>query len=177
MCAERVEAVWAADRPDYNAYFEAISAGDLDSTKAALNSNINVNALRGDGMEGETALHIAAGAGHVDIVEFLIANGAIIDIRNRFRDGENTPLLQAAFSCRARVVEILLDNGADIKAVGEMQRTSLLHVLWNVPHVEAKHIEMIELLLDRGHDPYSDNIETGGTIVCKIEYTKGLKRH
>lgn len=160
--------VWAPERPDYEAFFKAASAGDLEDVKIALDTNIKVDALQGDGWEGETALHMASAAGNVDIVELLIARGATVDIHDRSPHGPSTPLHDAAFFGRARVVEALLDHGADIKAVGEMDGTVLQQVLRNKKHVEPHHIETIILLLDRGHDIHAGSMELGGTVVNRL---------
>ena len=43
----------------------------------------NMSEEGGGGGPGETALHLAAGAGHSSIVELLLNRGASIEIRNR----------------------------------------------------------------------------------------------
>ena len=161
-------AIWAPECPDYEAFFNAVSTGNSADVKTALNSNIEIDALQGDGGDGKTAVHLASAAGYVNIVEYLIASGAVVDIHDRSQHGPSTPLHDAAFFGRCRVVEVLLDNGADIKAVGEQDGTVLQQVLRSKKHVEPQHIETIILLLDRGHDIHSGSMELGGTVVSRI---------
>ena len=71
---------------------------------------------RGDPMtkpvrsSGVTALHLAASAGHVDVVKILVENGARIEIKATNSDW--TPLRCAARGGHEEVVRYLLKNGA-----------------------------------------------------------------
>ncbi len=169
-------AIWAPERPDYEAFFKAVTAGILADVKTALNAHIEINAMHGHGEDGETALHMASAAGHVDIVEYLIANGAIVDSHDIGQHGPSRPLHDAAFFGRARVVEVLLNNGADITALGEQGGTVIQQVLRSEKRVEPRHIETIVLLLDRGHDIHSGAIELGGTVVRVTASATELRR-
>ena len=92
-------------------------------------------------MDGATALHAAAGAGDVGMVEALLQAGA--DARARLRKSHSTPLLSAAARGHARVVEALLEGagGAQDKALllSDLDSSggSALHASAVGGHVEA----------------------------------------
>jgi ankyrin repeat protein len=60
---------------------------------------------------GATALHLAAGAGHVDVTSLLLAHGA--DPNAQESAWNQTPLVFAAAWNRADVIRVLLQHGAD----------------------------------------------------------------
>lgn len=74
------------------------------------------------GQLGMTALDWAAVKGHVEVVQFLLDNGADIDCRGSFGD---TPLIRAAGNGQLEVVKLLLAAGADVNAKNNGGRTAL----------------------------------------------------
>ena len=65
------------------------SDGDLDRVKAAVSGGEDID---GRGSEWNTALHEACRKGHVDIVKYLLDNGANTELTNIF---DRTPLYLA----------------------------------------------------------------------------------
>ena len=65
--------------------------------------------------DNDTALMKAAGQGHIEIVRFLVEQGADLDIRNR---QEQNALMFAAAGGHLAVVVFLIDSGADVSPVG-----------------------------------------------------------
>lgn len=61
---------------------------------------------------GWTPLHYACARGHLEVAQFLIANGASIDSLSQ---GDTTPLMMAVHSGNEALVKLLLDKGADLK--------------------------------------------------------------
>ena len=59
-----------------------------------------------------TPLHYACAKGHLDIAQFLIANGAKVDSLNL---GGTTPLMMAVQSGNELLVKLLLDKGANLQ--------------------------------------------------------------
>jgi ankyrin repeat protein len=59
-----------------------------------------------------TPLHYACARGHLDVAQFLIANGAIVDSMSL---GDTTPLMMAVQSGNEQLVKLLLDKGADLQ--------------------------------------------------------------
>ena len=61
---------------------------------------------------GWTPLHYACAKGHLEVAEFLITNGAIVDSMSL---GNTTPLMMAVQSGNEQLVKLLLDKGADLQ--------------------------------------------------------------
>ena len=59
-----------------------------------------------------TPLHYACARGHLDVAQFLIANGATVDSLSL---GNTTPLMMAVQSGNELLVKLLLDKGADLQ--------------------------------------------------------------
>jgi len=88
-----------------------------------------------------TPLHVAASAGHTDILSLLIEHGA--DVNSRGADNY-TPLHQASRNGRLEAGQFLLNHGADIDARSEFNRPALLYAS------NDGHVDFVRMLLDRG---------------------------
>jgi ankyrin repeat protein len=88
-----------------------------------------------------TPLHVAASAGHSDILLLLIENGADVNGRGDFG---GTPLHRAAIEARLEAGQILLDRGADIDVQDDYKDTALVYA------ADSGHVEFARMLLERG---------------------------
>ena len=90
--------------------------GALEEHQAA-GTNLNAaNAI------GSSALNDAAFFDSAKAAEWLLKNGAFVDIR----DGNGgTPLITAAFMGNAKTVKVLLKHGADVNATNDTGQSSL----------------------------------------------------
>ena len=61
---------------------------------------------------GWTPLHYACAKGQIEIAQYLLANGAIVD---SLSPGNTTPLMMAVQSGNEVLVKLLLDKGADLQ--------------------------------------------------------------
>uniref|UniRef100_K3WFM7 Protein kinase domain-containing protein n=1 Tax=Globisporangium ultimum (strain ATCC 200006 / CBS 805.95 / DAOM BR144) TaxID=431595 RepID=K3WFM7_GLOUD len=74
-------------------------------------------------LTGETPFHIAAQHGHADIVSFLLANRAQVNVLDR---AGNTPLIAASRYGCVNVVQVLLELGASVNHVNALGETALI---------------------------------------------------
>jgi len=61
---------------------------------------------------GWTPLHYACSKGQLEVAQFLVANGAIVDSRS---PNGTTPLMMAVQSGNEQLIKFLLDKGADLQ--------------------------------------------------------------
>jgi ankyrin repeat protein len=121
----------------------AIRAGDLKQVQAVLAAGgIAINAKAGP--EESTALTLAAGRGHVEMVRLLLSKGADIDARTKRLE---TPLFFAARQGHHAVVALLVDAMAATDLTDLEGRTPLIVA------AGAGHLEVVKLLLDAGANP------------------------
>lgn len=85
--------------------------GDVDEVRSCLTTAVDLEKFA---KNGRTALHCAAAADHVEVVEALYDAGADIEVKVRTAE-ELTPLHLALVSDNYRSVEKLLDCGADLE--------------------------------------------------------------
>lgn len=89
----------------------AAKSGNLDVLEAFLPKYRDVNSCKTT--EGRSGLHIAAEQGHKSAVEWFLENGARVDELDKTK---NTSLHLAVANKKADVVELLVNEGADIGA-------------------------------------------------------------
>lgn len=113
--------------------------GDLEAVMQRLNEGSDVNASN---EFGDSALSLAAVAGHQDVVLLLFAKGARVGAMNRKRE---TALVQAARAGRIEVLNILMSHE---EPIDDKQYHMALGAA-----AEKGHLGVVKLLLDRGGDP------------------------
>ena len=99
------------------------------------------------------SLITAAGRGHAQTVQSLLANGAAVNFQD---EHGSTPLLMAARSGDLETVEILLAKGSNVRAQDNEGRTALMRALEHRREgIEAseqpnQYYEIVELLIAKG---------------------------
>jgi hypothetical protein len=111
---------------DVESLFDAVEKQRFDDVKALVQKGVDVNSSDKD--ELNAPLHKAVLNDSVEIAEFLVANGARIQVHDQ---DENTPLHEAAHSGNIAIVEFLLANGADRYATNFEGSTPLHFSVWN----------------------------------------------
>jgi ankyrin repeat protein len=128
-----------------NGVFHEVESGDVEAVRALLDKDPGL--IRSRDKDGYTMLHRAAQQGHLQLVELLIAKGALVDERSH--DGSNlTSLHLAANENQIDTVKLLLEKGADIDARGKGERykgwNALAFASWN------NYKGLVELLIEKG---------------------------
>ena len=90
--------------------------GKLNFVKVLLRYEANIEArgtikINGEVIQDCTALWVAAGKSHFDVVRLLIEQNAEVDGRT---SSNSTPLRAAAFNGHLNIVRCLVENGADV---------------------------------------------------------------
>jgi ankyrin repeat protein len=125
---------------DNNAKFlKAVTEGNIKLVQKFLEDGIDVD-TRNEG--NRTALVIAAGRGNLEMTRLLIKSNA--DVNAIVSEGG--ALVWASYAGSVEVVELLLDKGANVKARGTVNRTSLHHAAM------SGNNEVIKKLLEAGID-------------------------
>lgn len=165
---------WAADRqmclrcgkPRFSeallsGLFQSVREGDLGAVGELLKRNPDL--VFAIDKEGATPLHAAVWsfAGHKDVAELLLANGA--DVNARARNGE-TPLHKVVGPSVSRnrrssrrssyeLAELLLAHGAEVNAEDARGRTPLGSMMYRlIPELSENRPWSKEILLDEKHD-------------------------
>ena len=100
------------------AFHEAIVKGDLTAIQKHIDEGTDVN----EKLNGRAPLHIATLRGHKKIAEFLIAQGANVNIRDH--DGR-TPLHYASAQHNMELAQLLIAHGANVNAKDKQGLTIL----------------------------------------------------
>ncbi len=118
------------------------SKGELNTIKTQLDGGRDIDSRDA---AGQTALMYAADAGQMEVVRYLVANGADVNAESDGL-GRGTALIYAAASNRIDVVKYLLEHGADVDATTRRKETALF---WAGAQ---GNVEVVKILLDNGAD-------------------------
>ena len=123
----------------------------FEMCKLLIKCGADVNAM---GYIGWTPLHLAAQAGSMDTVRFLIDNGAKV-YDSEWNGKIETPLHMASEDGHCDVVEYLLKNGANVNA-RNLENSTPLHSACDVYFLsdsyKENHLKAIRILIDNGAD-------------------------
>lgn len=138
-------------------FLQAVNSGKSENIEAL---NIIDSYLSGNG-NNQTPLHFAALNGHVEMVAFLLKLECAIDAK--CQPGGTTPLLLAVQNGHTAVVELLLNNGANHKAIANNGHYDL-----TVSHYAAYsgNCDIINLLLDRHLFDLETKTPANATPLC-----------
>ncbi|XP_064646952.1 death-associated protein kinase 1-like isoform X2 [Lineus longissimus] len=125
-----------------DALFCAIEDGNLGGVKHLLTMAEHLD-INHRGKNGETALHMAAGGGHVDIIEYLKEKG--VDLAATDKHGDDA-IYWAARQGHMDVIEYLKEQGVSLDTQNKAGEGAI--------HVAARygHKQVIELLCDAKAD-------------------------
>ena len=150
-------------------FVKAAQNGDLNEVKRlfALNPGI-INELD---REHDTAIMKACrDCNAVNVVAFLLENGANINDKE-YRDLiDQTPLIIAAFNGCTDIVKMLLDAGANIEHKNDQGENALISA------AQEGNINVVKILLDAGADVNQSNTdgETAVDLAIRLKQKKEL---
>ena len=107
-----------------------ILQGRYDEAKSLFFTDLDVNQ---QDVDKNTALHVAASMGSVDMIEYLIARGADTTLRNR--DG-NTPIHIAIMNRKYDAIRALAESGKTIFATDKEEKNAL-DLIFEIDMVES----------------------------------------
>ena len=140
---------------------DAASSGDIKLVQAELDKGVDINFK--DSEYGGTPLHFAAYGGALNVVKFLLANEAEVDVGN---NQGWTALFYASDEGHFNVVEFLIDSNANVK-----WRDNDLRRAYNYAE---EHKEVQTLLLDNIEDSIFKAAELGDINSIKGYIEKGV---
>ena len=124
-----------------NKLHEYAKDGDISNLSIVLNDIIDINTKD---VNGDTALTVAAGCGHIDCVQLLLDRNADVNSKDNRRG--MAALIVAAIVGKIECMRLLLERGADVNSRDNDGHTSLLFA------TQEGKIECMRLLLDRNAD-------------------------
>ena len=120
--------------------FNAIASKEQLKNLFALDIDINTPAT-----SGWTFLHAAVCDGNIEVITYLLENGAKTSVRNA---AGKTPLHIACIRGDTKIIKLLLEHKANVNAQGSVYKQVPLHIL--VTANNQKTIKNIEVLLNAG---------------------------
>jgi ankyrin repeat protein len=155
-----------ANGAEASSIFVAAAIGDLSKVKEFLEEGVDINAK--EGPRGQTALHLAASEGHMQVVEFLVENGAHV---NAGMNLNRTAAEMAMDNNHNDIVKLLISKGADVSPLhlaiamkDETKARTLIELSVNVNQktqygttplhkaVKAGMKNIVQLLIKKGAD-------------------------
>lgn len=131
----------------------AVRTNNISELKNLIEQGANIN-FQDSRMEGVTALHEASRKGNVEMVRYLLQNGADINSKNY----KGFTALHVAAWCGENVVaKTLIEKGADVNEKAKDNITAL-----HAAAVEG-NLETVKLLISYGAEVHSRSLKDGST--------------
>lgn len=148
MVKENPEVINTYNMSGYSLMHMAAEQGNIDILEFLYNKGLDVNIIRKNDSGFVTPIHGAVDKNLIENVIWLINHGAEVDTGNGIHA---TPLIGAAFNGSLKIVQLLLEAGADINAfyyTGEgISRTKITAI--TAAKME-RHEELVEYLRNHG---------------------------
>ncbi|KAM7345903.1 protein fem-1 homolog B isoform 1-T4 [Cochliomyia hominivorax] len=125
---------------------------------------------------GASALWVAAGLGHLQVVKLLVKNGANV---NHNTKAQSSPLRAACYAGHLDIVKYLIENGADVNLCNKYNNNCIMIAAYK------GHSLVVDTLLKNGSNPNEQSLcgatalhyaaEGGHLEVCRILLDHGAK--
>lgn len=147
--------------------------GNLEAVKWLVGAGADIKA-QSTRFKRTTALTEAAEQGHLDIVKFLLENGAFVDARDLYGRTILSATCHGFQSSNADVLRHLIENKADINAKDYRGYTPLMHLIGS----SAATVESTKLFLENGADYSLADDEEGRTAtqMCQDIVDQGYSK-
>jgi serine/threonine-protein phosphatase 6 regulatory ankyrin repeat subunit B len=136
-------------------FLKAASDGHLTEVRRLIREGVDVDAILPGDRHQETALYFAVAGGHLDVTRALLEAGALPeDPTIVLGGGLWPPLFVAARQGHGKIIQVLLDAGADVNAVDGVLRESP-NSMWQASLIVAvlsRQAECARILLQAGAD-------------------------
>ena len=151
---------------------KSLQIGDWNAAKEFLNGHPPAISAKIT-VRGETALHVAAEAGHVHIVEELVKQMSKENLEIKDSDGF-TALARAAYNGNYRMAECMHGKNENLISIGNNNGTiPVVLALFNGHSKLARYLYLLtplEILMP-------ENGTMGATVVCNAIYNKALGKN
>ena len=124
----------------------------LEVVQALMEAGLDVKAVD---EEGNTALHFAAAAGHIEAIRLFLAAGADVDARNK---EFITPLMYAAYYGHAEAAKALIGAGAGVDFQSNSCKRPLMYA------AETLEVGAVQVLIEAGADVSVQNQKDQGVL-------------
>lgn len=121
----------------------SVDRDDLPGVQAEVDAGVS---LETRDFRKKTPLQLAAEQGRMEIVRYLVQQGAIVDATTEPGTGEVTPLRFAIANGDIEMVLFLIEHGADVNKANEQGWTPLMTA------TRHGHGDIIDVLLEAGAD-------------------------
>ncbi|XP_009790266.1 putative E3 ubiquitin-protein ligase XBAT31 [Nicotiana tabacum] len=118
---------------DEHGLFSAVQCGDVETLKAVLEKNPSL-IHHSTVYDRQSALHIAAANGQIEVVTMLLNQSVNPDLLNRYKQ---TPLMLAAMHGKISCVQKLIEAGANILKFDSLNGRTCLHYAAYYGHSEC----------------------------------------
>ncbi|MBI3930249.1 MAG: ankyrin repeat domain-containing protein [Armatimonadetes bacterium] len=126
-------------------FHKALEDGDDEKVKQLLAQHPKLPHTRGE--HNRTALQSGSSKVSIETLEALVQGGC--PVNTGFQEsGGWTALHRAAYAGNVEHIKFFLENGAEVDAIGKMDRETALHEA-----AEYGHIDVVKALLEGGADP------------------------
>jgi len=121
------------------------NVADINEVIKLIESGFDIDAKYNDFQE--TILITAARCNRMNIVEYLVTNGADINLTDIYG---YTPLHEAAYRGHNDITKYLLNHGADKSIINQFHKTASILAAQHSRYALAKYIEDFELIPTKG---------------------------
>ena len=148
-----------SNRKDFKAAIRAIHNQDLNDLRSIINKN---KAILNDieDSKGNTLLNVAVIEGHIEIVKYLVSDGADL---NQQDSSEETPLIIAIKEGKLDLIAYFLSQGADVNVKVYFNETPLHKA------VDKGELEIVKLVVTNGADLNLKNNQKETPLFVAVE--------